>query len=83
MLEDEGKVGAVLGCETVRLCQRGAALRKANAVQDCIRRGIFSADEKTLPLCKALLESHLGGLCPPLVLGQGDAESEEGGKGCC
>lgn len=83
MLEDEGKVGAVLGCETVGLCQRGAALKKANVVQDCIRRGIFSADEKTLPLRKALLESHLGGLCPALVLEQGAAESEEGGKGCC
>lgn len=80
MPEDEGKMRAVLGCEIVRLCQRGAALKKANAVQDCIRQGIFSADGKTLPSCKALLKSHLGGLCPALVLGQGDAESEEGGR---
>lgn len=70
---------AVLGREMVGLCQRGAALDEANAAQDCVRRGIFSAGEKPSPLRKALLKSHGGALRSALVLEV--MLSEEGGKG--
>lgn len=76
-----GKLGAVLSCGVVWLCQQDAALEKANMVQGCIRQGVFSAD-LTLVQGTARI-SLLRGLCLTLVPQQGEIEYEEGGKGCC
>lgn len=72
-----GKLGAVLSCGVVWLCQQHAALEKANLLAASGK--VFSAD--------LTLVQGAAGISPegavPLLLQQEEIQSKEGGKGSC